>query len=90
LDQLAAGRDAGLASQAQVEALGEAAGLFWSVQAAARLLTEGAFDPEKVGEGGRRFLLRETGEETVPGLAARMAEAAEAASAAAGELVGEP
>jgi glutamate-ammonia-ligase adenylyltransferase len=56
--------------------LAAAAGLFATVQAASRLLTEGALDPEKVGEGGRRFLLRETGEETIHGLAARLAEAA--------------
>jgi glutamate-ammonia-ligase adenylyltransferase len=87
-DQLAAGREAGLVSEAQVAVLGDAAGLFWSVQAAARLLTEGALDPERLGEGGRRFLLRETGEETVPGLAARMVEAAEAAAGAIDELVG--
>jgi glutamate-ammonia-ligase adenylyltransferase len=79
-DQLAAGIQAGLLSKEESAALGEAAKLFATVQAASRLLTEGALDPDKVGEGGRRFLLRETGEETIQGLAARLSEAAEGAA----------
>ena len=48
--------------------LKSAYGCFWRLQAAARLLTEGPLDPDAVGEGGRRFLLRETGAEDMAGL----------------------
>jgi glutamate-ammonia-ligase adenylyltransferase len=71
-----------LADSTQAEALARAASLFWSVQAAARLLTEGALDPNKAGEGGRRFLLRETGEASLPALEARLRAEADAAAAA--------
>jgi glutamate-ammonia-ligase adenylyltransferase len=86
-DQLAAGREAGLASEAQTATLLDAATLFWTVQSAARLLAEGSLDPDRLGEGGQRFLLRETGEETIQELAARMNEAAEAAAATIDKLL---
>jgi glutamate-ammonia-ligase adenylyltransferase len=87
-EQLAAGREAGLIGEADAGTLEEAAGLFWNVQAAARLLTEGALDPAMVGEGGRRFLLRQTGEEAIPTLEARLSELAEAAGEAIGRVLG--
>ncbi|MBP1805478.1 glutamine-synthetase adenylyltransferase [Rubellimicrobium aerolatum] len=79
-DQLAAGQAAGLIGEAEARHLERAAALFWTVQAATRLLTEGALDPARLGEGGRRFLLRETGEPSLPALEARLA--AEARDAA--------
>jgi glutamate-ammonia-ligase adenylyltransferase len=90
VDQLAAGLEAGRATTDQAATLSRAAALLWSVQAAARLLTEDALDPDRVGEGGRRFLLRETGEETIPGLAARIAEDSQAAAAVIDDLLGGP
>ncbi|EYD74455.1 Glutamate-ammonia-ligase adenylyltransferase [Rubellimicrobium mesophilum DSM 19309] len=87
-EQIAAGREAGLIGAGDAEVLDAAASLFWNVQAAARLLTEGTLDPGKVGEGGRRFLLRETEEEAIPMLEARLAESAEAAAAAIDRVVG--
>ncbi|WP_438270288.1 putative nucleotidyltransferase substrate binding domain-containing protein [Rubellimicrobium arenae] len=80
-DQLEAGATGGLVSAEDAATLARAADLLWRVQAAARLLTEGALDPERVGEGGRRFLLRETGEGSIPTLDDRLsAEAARAAT----------
>ncbi len=59
--QLGAGVANGWLNAAEGAALREAAGHFWRVQAAGRLLAGGVFDPDAVGEGGRRFVLRETG-----------------------------
>jgi glutamate-ammonia-ligase adenylyltransferase len=87
-DQLAAGREAGLVGDEDAKVLEGAASLFWRVQAAARLLTEGTLDPDKVGEGGRRFLLRETREEAIPLLEARLAETAEAAAKVIDRITG--
>ena len=59
--QLAAGVATGWLSEPQAGAIAAAATLFWRLQAAGRLLTGGALAPEALGEGGRRFVLRETG-----------------------------
>jgi glutamate-ammonia-ligase adenylyltransferase len=87
-DQLDAGRKLGFLSKEQVVLLDRAAGLFWSIQAAGRLLTEGPLDPDRVGEGGRRFLLREAGAESLPELAARLAETAHETSGIIDSVVG--
>ncbi|MEM9344240.1 MAG: glutamine-synthetase adenylyltransferase, partial [Pseudomonadota bacterium] len=46
--------------------------LFQTVQIAARLLIGGPFDPDAVGEGGRDFLLRETGTPDLATLESRL------------------
>ena len=48
---------------------------FWRLQAAGRLLTDKPIDMEAIGEGGRAFLLRETGCESLEALAARLEHA---------------
>ena len=70
--QLAAGVADGWLDAGDARAVSEAAGLFWRLQAAARLLTGGAVDPDAFGEGGRRFLLRETGFDDMAALLAAM------------------
>ena len=66
-----------------------AATLFWQVQAAGRLLTGGTLDPAAMGEGGRRFVLRETKADTMDDLRAAMRAAASGAERViAGVLVG--
>ncbi|TNC52772.1 glutamine-synthetase adenylyltransferase [Rubellimicrobium rubrum] len=87
-EQLAAGVEAGFATADQAATLLRAADLFWSVQAATRLLAEGALEPDKLGEGGRRFLLRETAEAALPALGARMAAEARAAAAVIAQSLG--
>jgi glutamate-ammonia-ligase adenylyltransferase len=87
--QVAAGRRAGHVGATGAEVLVGAARLFWQVQAAARLLTGGTLDPEAVGEGGRRFLLRETGFADIAALQAAMAAEAVAATAVIGEVLAE-
>lgn len=60
-EQIAAGVASGWLDAADEAALTRSAALFWQLQAAARLLTGGVLHPEDLGEGGRRFILRETG-----------------------------
>ena len=77
--QIAAGVAMGLLNAAEGGALQAAAGLFWHMQAAARLLAGGVLSPDDIGEGGRRFVLRETGQGSVAQLQAAMDEQAQAA-----------
>ncbi len=81
--QIAAGVAAGLVEPDEKAALCKAAALFWQLQAAARLLTGGVLVPDDLGEGGRRFVLRETGAPDITGLQ----EAMGAAAAAAGRVI---
>lgn len=69
--QIAAGKNAGL-SAADQTALLDAYRLLWRLQCGTRLLTEGALDMADLGEGGRAFLLRETGETSAESLTARL------------------
>ncbi len=68
VDQVAAG---GL-NVADSAALTDAARLCWTVQVAAQLLQGGGLNAEMLGEGGRRFILRETGAQSLEDLADRM------------------
>ncbi len=77
--QLAAGVADGWLSDVDARAVGHAAGLMWRVQAASRLLTGSSLDPDALGEGGRRFILRETGFEDMDALSDAMVAAATAA-----------
>jgi glutamate-ammonia-ligase adenylyltransferase len=58
--QIMAGAQCGL-SPADQQALRATYSLLWHLHCGARLLTEGALDVAVLGEGGRGFLLRETG-----------------------------
>jgi len=62
--------------------------LLWRLHAAARLLSERALDWGTLGEGGRAFILRETGAADEGALAADLARAIEEAEAAVTRLVG--
>ncbi len=64
------------------EALLGAYRLLWRLHAASRLLTDGAVDMAGLGEGGRAFLLRETGTDSTATLSARIASAVALAAAA--------
>ncbi|MDP3196486.1 bifunctional [glutamine synthetase] adenylyltransferase/[glutamine synthetase]-adenylyl-L-tyrosine phosphorylase [Tabrizicola sp.] len=70
------------------QALGSAYRLMWRLHAAARLLSERALDWESLGEGGRAFILRETGAEDADALARDLARAVTGAEAAVTRLVG--
>ncbi|MFT5066929.1 MAG: glutamate-ammonia-ligase adenylyltransferase [Reinekea sp.] len=79
--QLAAGVAHGWLSAADAGAIAAAAGLFWRMQAASRLLTGGALDPDMVGAGGVGLILREAGFETMDDLAAALTDVAARADA---------
>lgn len=86
--QIAAGVASGWLDAAQGTALAHAAALLWRVQAAGRLLAGGIFDPDAVGEGGRRFMLRETELETMDSLAKAVDQAARDAAAVIDDCIG--
>ncbi|PVA08089.1 putative nucleotidyltransferase substrate binding domain-containing protein [Thalassorhabdomicrobium marinisediminis] len=91
--QIEAGRAAGLLDAAQAETLTTAADLCWRVQAAAQLVLgtglDAGLNADKLGEGARRFLLRETDTQTLDDLAARMDKTCSAAARVIAQLVGE-
>ena len=70
-------------------ALLDAAALCWTVQSAAQLVVGAGLDREKLGEGGRRFILRETGSDGLDDLARRMAEVSKRASRVIERMVGD-
>ena len=63
--QLAAGERAGWLTAAQHSALTQAYSAFWLLRSTAKLLSETALDMDAIGEGGRGFVLRETGQENL-------------------------
>ncbi|MCX7890379.1 MAG: glutamine-synthetase adenylyltransferase [Rhodobacteraceae bacterium] len=85
--QLRAGLRAGLVGKAEVAALEEAYRLLWRLHAGARLLTDRPLDMGAIGEGGRAFLLRETGAADLDSLAARLREATGTAAAIVAEAL---
>ncbi|WP_442773448.1 glutamine-synthetase adenylyltransferase [Paenirhodobacter enshiensis] len=86
--QLNVGARHGLISREEAATLASAYRFLWRLQAGGRLLTDRPIDPETIGEGGRAFLLRETGCETVAGMAARLATVTAQAAAIIDRAVG--
>ncbi|MFN3993914.1 MAG: hypothetical protein ACK4IU_13515 [Tabrizicola flagellatus] len=81
----AAGR---IMPDSDVQLLTSAYRLLWRLHAGARLLSERALDWQSLGEGGRAFLLRETGASDAAALAEALARAVSDAEAAVTRLVG--
>jgi glutamate-ammonia-ligase adenylyltransferase len=79
---------AGGLGAADSAALLDAAGLCWTVQSAAQLVVSGGLDTDKLGEGGLRFILRETGADDLAALAQHMSDVSARASAVIDRLVG--
>lgn len=79
--QIRAGVNGGILSQSDATRLRAAYRLFWTVQTGSRLLTPGVVTPERLGEGGRMFLLRDTGSPSVAALSEALAAAAADAAA---------
>ncbi|WP_449301116.1 [protein-PII] uridylyltransferase family protein [Paragemmobacter ruber] len=86
--QIEAGRKGGILSDSGATALLAAYRLMWRLQAGTRLITEGTLDPARLGEGGRAFLLRETGEAAEAGLTDRLERVAGQAEAVILALLG--
>ncbi len=81
-DGLEAGMACGWLDAATGAALSEAYLLFWRLQLVSKLLSERPLDPARIGEGGCRMLLRETGQDTIEALEAALVEVAARADAA--------
>lgn len=82
--QLRAGVRGAILSQSDEQALLSAYRLCWRLQAGTRLLTEGTLDMAELGEGGRAFLLRETGQPDADTLSDRLDATTTAAAAVIG------
>ncbi len=72
--QLRAGPRANLISKDAAERLASAYRFLWRLQAGGRLLTDRPLDMTAIGQGGRAFLLRETGAADLDDLAAQLAQ----------------
>lgn len=79
--QIRAGAKGAILSDSDEKTLLDAYRLLWRLQAGARLLTDRTLDLESVGEGGRAFLVRETGAADGAALSARLEQAVTAAAA---------
>lgn len=81
---VASGLEAGVAigwlSDADGTALMQAHALCWKVQMVARLISDKPLAPDRIGEGGAAFLLRETKEESLQMLETRLGETCAAAA----------
>ncbi|GGG61087.1 glutamate-ammonia-ligase adenylyltransferase [Salipiger pallidus] len=71
---LAAAARLALVSREDADHLAATARLCWSLQIGARLITEGAFDAQEAGAGGRAFLTRLTGTESPQALRDTLAD----------------
>lgn len=70
--QLRIGPRRGFVTKAEGETLASAYRFLWRLQAGGRLLTDRPLDLQALGEGGRAFLLRELGEDSLQTLAERL------------------
>ncbi len=79
--QLQAGVAVGWIDAADAQAVTDAAGFLWNVQAAAGLLTGGDLDPDTLGEGAKRLILRESVCDDLKGLLTQLIKARDMAEA---------
>jgi glutamate-ammonia-ligase adenylyltransferase len=70
--QLRLGAKGGFVTKAEEEVLRSAYRFLWRLQSSGRLLTDKPIDITVIGEGGRAFLLRETGCDDLEALALRL------------------
>ncbi len=82
MEQVGAGKEAGILSQSDAQAMEDAASLCWRVTTALRLLGQTSGDPDGPGPGGRAFVLREAGAENAEALTAMLDGVAERSAAA--------
>ena len=88
--QLRAGKAAGHYDAETEAALQQAYRFLWRLQAGGRLLTERPLDMAAIGEGGRAFLLRETGASDLADLRSRLAAHVARAGAIVAGILGAP
>ena len=80
---------AGLMPLEDAEKLVDTYKWLWALQIGARLVSDGAFDPEACGGGAVDFLLRLSGEAATEDLAAQMASRTDAAGAIIDRALGQ-
>lgn len=85
--QLRAGVSATVLTGAEEDVLLQAYRLCWRLQAGSRLLTDRPVEMERIGEGARAFLLRETDQAEVEALIARLGQVTGAAAAVIDRLL---
>jgi [glutamine synthetase] adenylyltransferase / [glutamine synthetase]-adenylyl-L-tyrosine phosphorylase len=78
----------GILSPADQNTLLDAYRLLWRLHCGTRLLTDKPLDPDTLGEGGRAFLLRETGQPDAETLLQRVESAASNAETVINSLLG--
>lgn len=88
--QLRAGQRAGFLTKEEEAALQSGYRFLWRLQAGGRLLSDRPLEMEALGEGGRAFLLRETGCEDLDGLSTRLADTVAAVAAIVGRHLPAP
>jgi [glutamine synthetase] adenylyltransferase / [glutamine synthetase]-adenylyl-L-tyrosine phosphorylase len=86
--QIAAGSGS-VMPDSDAQALTSGYRLMWRLHAAARLLSDKALDWESLGEGGRSFVLRETGVDSEAALSAALAQSVASAEAVIARLMGD-
>jgi glutamate-ammonia-ligase adenylyltransferase len=86
--QLRAGVKCGFLSQSDERALLDIYRLCWRLQAGTRLLTDRTLDMDRLGVGGRAFLVRETGAADAGDLSARLESGVDAAAALSDARIG--
>ncbi|MGL4309166.1 MAG: glutamine-synthetase adenylyltransferase [Paracoccaceae bacterium] len=86
--QIGLGPGCGLFTTTERDDLARALRLYWSLHAATRLLTPHALDMDKVGEGGRAFLFRETGMTDAGALASALHQTSKRVSDIIGSALG--
>ena len=79
---LQAGVAIGLLDDGEREALLRACALCWCLVQASKLLSDRALDPDAIGEGGKAFVLREAGFDSMAALRAALEEETGKAGAA--------
>ncbi len=88
-DQIDAGVAGGVLDAAKGGALKDAARLCWTVQSAAQLLLGSSLDIERIGESGKRFLIRETGMHDMAELVANMEQVCGDAASTIEDVIGD-
>jgi len=88
--QLAAGQRQGWLTKAQCETLVASYSMMWKLRGTARLLSENALDMDDIGEGGRNFVLRELGHDSIEHLKIALDSVAQAAHTVVTQVLATP
>ena len=90
MGQLAAGQNTGWLTNTQHDTLVNAYRILWQLRETTKLLTENALVMDEIGEGGRAFILRELGHDSVETLKNALDLVADAANKVVNQILGQP